>query len=548
MSSAYDNKGYGYNEQQDIFKAPRKQEVTTTWIEVESLNGKEFTSSSGKIDIYLPPNIKYFDPSQSYLSFDLELENQDGTALNLLRQGASCLFRSIRIYSAGASAKLLEEIDNYNVYVDVLYQYTLSMIGDKDKKSMTELVQTWDNANNPYNENVYTPFQNPYNSGTTGTITTAKTSVKQRIQLPLHSGLFKKSEVFANALLGGIRIELQLRTDKEVLKTTNANGLDEDSSLNIEQIKRYYADVDGTLNAGLVLSGSDQLDIENGQKGISVSYGFKCLPWSVGQELKIYQNTNPANSDKLGKLVDVEVHGGEFRIRVDGVGTLAHTYGGVGCIGPDVDNITATYKISNLSMVVCEISPSSEWENQLINMASSNQGWNYDLITATNYLSSQVAGNSAIVSHIPVVNTRIKSIWSVPVRVQTATYFNNNQTGNYDRYTDYQYFYLNQNQPNQLVPLDRVANKLPESIHLDQITKAIDGAEYPVNNLRHFENCFWVGRGVSYGRGSLNLDAKDLMLKINTTSSGLQYNTLFNHYVISLRRLRVSNGDLEVFY
>ena len=120
--------------------------------------------------------------------------------------------------------------------------------------------------------------------------------------------------------------------------------------------------------------------------------------------------------------------------------------------------------------------------------------------------------------------------------------------GNYDRYVDYQYFYLNQNQPNQLVPLERVANKLPESIHLDQLTKAIDGAEYPVNNLRHFEICFWIGRGVSYGRGSLNLDAKDLMLKINTTSSGLQYNTLFNHYVISLRRLRVSNGDLEVFY
>ena len=74
---------YGNDESIELFQTNNKQEITTSWLEIESLNGKEFTETSGKIDILIPPNVKYFDPSQSYLSFDLEIENSDGTPLNL---------------------------------------------------------------------------------------------------------------------------------------------------------------------------------------------------------------------------------------------------------------------------------------------------------------------------------------------------------------------------------------------------------------------------------------------------------------------------------
>ena len=96
--------------------------------------------------------------------------------------------------------------------------------------------------------------------------------------------------------------------------------------------------------------------------------------------------------------------------------------------------------------------------------------------------------------------------------------------------------------------IKQIKKKKNKQIHLDQVSKAIEGCEYPVNNLRSFKDCFFIGRGVSYGKGTLNLESKDLMLKVNCSSNGLQNNTLFNHYVVSLRRMRVSNGDLEVFY
>jgi hypothetical protein len=542
MPSHYDK---DYNESIDLFQTNKQQEITTSWIEVESLNGKDFTETSGKIDIYIPPNIKYLDPAQSYLSFDLEIENSDGTPIKLNRQGASALFRSIRIYSAGASAKLLEEIDNYSTYVDVLYQYTLNLIGDKDKKSVTELVDTWNVKNETLQENTYPQFLNSYgsNGSGVGSSSTAKTGVKQRIQLPLHTGIFRKSEVFANALFNGIRIEIQLRDTRSAF-ITPLNCRD-----NVVYGSDYYPKSSGTIGTGVFSAGTFSL-LNDKSKGIdAVNVGISCSPFSVGQSLSVYSADGTSTEKSLGGSIS--------SISCDGTNISLVYAGGTGSFGSAVSTpllrvnpttIAGTYKISNLSMVVCEITPPASWENQLINMASSSQGYNYDVITPTNYMDSIQSGNTAIVSQIPVVNTRIKSILSCPVPVANASYITNTQSPTYDRFVDYQYFYLNQNQPNELVPLGRYANSLPEQIHLDQVSKAIEGCEYPVNNLRNFVDCFFIGRGVSYGKGTLNLESRDLMLKVNTTSAGLQNNTLFNHYVVSLRRLRVSNGELEVFY
>tara|TARA_Y100000004_G_scaffold95849_1_gene107317 strand:+ start:1855 stop:3471 length:1617 start_codon:yes stop_codon:yes gene_type:complete len=536
---------YENDESIELFQTNKQQEITTSWIEVESLNGKEFTETSGKIDIYIPPNIKYLDPAQSYLSFDLEVENSDGTPIKLNRQGASALFRSIRIYSAGASAKLLEEIDNYSTYVDVLYQYTLNLIGDKDKKSVTELVDTWNVKNEALQENTYPQFLNSYGSTANGvgTFNSAKTSVKQRIQLPLHTGIFRKSEVFANALFNGIRIEIQLRSTKDAF-ITPLNCRD-----NVLYGSDYYPKASGTIGTGAFTAGTFSL-LNDKSKGIdAVNVGVSCCPFSVGQSLSVFSADGTTSGQALGGSVSSVV--------CDGTNISLVYAGGTGTFGTSLDTpllrptpttIAGTYKISNLSMVVCEITPPSSWENQLINMASGNTGYNYDIITPTNYMDSIQSGNTAIVSQIPVVNTRIKSILSCPVPTATASFITNTQSPQYDRFVDYQYFYLNQNQPNELVPLGRYANSLPEQIHLDQVSKAIEGCEYKVQNLRNFVDCFFIGRGLSYGKGTLNLESRDLMLKVNTTANGLQNNTLFNHYVVSLRRLRVSNGDLEVFY
>jgi hypothetical protein len=541
------------NYAQDLFKASNLAEINTSWVDIESTNGKDFTENSGKIDLYIPPNIQFFDPSASYLSFDLEIENSDGTPIEPLRQGVSSMFRSVRIYSAGANAQMLEEIDNYSLWVDILYNYTQNLVGDLDKKSMTELVKPWNYLNEPKNEITWTPFKNPLALGTTD-ISSARTNCKQRINVPLHTGIFRKSEVFCNALVGGIRIEIQLRNTKESYR---ANVINRD----VATFGATHYPVNGAAIGTGALVGTAGITIQNElKKGFhrtDSNYQNSSAPLNLGQTIKLYKVSDTTITNDLGSVTKISTNGGKFRIEFSGTATIGTAITGgtdpAGTnsvyVGVDPTTIAGTYKISNLSMKVCEIQPPQQWVNSLLSMASSSQGWNYDVLSVTNYQNSHNSGNSAIISHIPTTQTRIKSIISAPVSIATATFINNQQKSNYDRYTDYQYFYLNQNQPNERIPLTRIGNNVPEALHLDQVKKALeDGCEYKVQNLREFEDCFVLGRGVSYGKGSLNLEGKDLMLKLNTNSSGLQHNTILNHYVCSIRRIQVSSSGLQVFY
>lgn len=546
-----DNRNNNYA--QDLFKSSNLAEINTSWVDIESTNGKDFTENSGKIDLYLPPNIQFFDPSASYLSFDLEIENNDGTPLEPLRQGVSSMFRSVRIYSAGANAQMLEECDNYSLWVDILYNYTQNLVGDLDKKSMTELVKPWNYTNEPKSEIQFTPFLNPLASGTTD-IESARSSCKQRINVPLHTGIFRKSEVFCNALVGGLRIEIQLRTTKEAFRT---NLLNRDVSIfgatnyPVNNVAIGTGALIGT--AGITINN----ELKKGFHRTSDGYKNASAPLNIGQTIKLYKISDTSITNDLGVVDKITTNSGKFRIEFAGTATIGTAIGGgtdgAGTdsvyVGVDPTTITGTYKISNLSMKVCEIQPPQQWVNSLLAMASSSQGWNYDVLSITNYQNSHNSGNSAIISHIPTTQTRIKSIITAPVSIATADYQNNQQKSNYDRYTDYQYFYLNQNQPNERIPLTRIGNGVPEALHLDQVKKSLeDGCEYEVQNLREFEDSFILGRATSYGKGSLNLEGKDLMLKLNTNTSGLQYNTILNHYVCSIRRIQVSSNGLNVFY
>jgi hypothetical protein len=321
----------------------------------------------------------------------------------------------------------------------------------------------------------------------------------------------------------------------------------------------HYPVVSDAIGTGSLV-GTSGLTINNElKKGFhrtQAGYQNSSAPLNLGQTIKLYKISDTSITNDLGSVTKISTNGGKFRVEFSGTATIGTAIGGTGGIGSDsvyvgVDSstIAGTYKISNLSMKVCEIQPPQPWINSLLSMASSSQGWNYDVLTITNYQNSHNSGNSAIISHIPTTQTRIKSIITAPVSIATATYQNNQQKSNYDRYKDYQYFYLNQNQPNERIPLTRIGNSVPEALHLDQVKKSLeDGCEYKVQNLREFEDSFILGRATSYGKGSLNLEGKDLMLKLNTTTNGLQFNTILNHYVCSIRRIQVSSNGLNVFY
>ena len=99
-----------------FWTADDKIPVQQTKVSIPAEHGLDY-SAGQKINIIIPPTIKYFQPKESYLHFDVQLKQglTDPVKLSLDGElGGQVLIRDIRIHSGGSGAVLLEEIQNYN--------------------------------------------------------------------------------------------------------------------------------------------------------------------------------------------------------------------------------------------------------------------------------------------------------------------------------------------------------------------------------------------------------------------------------------------------
>jgi len=123
-----------------FWTADDKIPVQQTKVSIPAEHGLDY-SAGQKINIHIPPTIKYFQPKESYLHFDVVLKTASGghpVKMSLDGEtGAQCLIRDISIFSGGSGAVLLEQIQNYNTLVALKYDYE-SNDAIRDKRSMTE--------------------------------------------------------------------------------------------------------------------------------------------------------------------------------------------------------------------------------------------------------------------------------------------------------------------------------------------------------------------------------------------------------------------------
>ena len=125
-------------ESQDYFRAMSKEPVLQKSIRIPAQNGVDYVAGQ-EIIIKIDPNLKYFDPSQTYLEGKVKINAPpyvdqpfDGksvagstpTRLQLdAETGVQCLCRTIRIMDSNGVE--LEAIENYNTMVSFLYDYQI---------------------------------------------------------------------------------------------------------------------------------------------------------------------------------------------------------------------------------------------------------------------------------------------------------------------------------------------------------------------------------------------------------------------------------------
>ena len=103
-----------------------KIQIKQTQVSVPSVNGLEY-SGGQRVDIEIPSTIKFIDPQNSYINFDVKLKLPAGEIPTRLQlddlTGGQSLFRNVRIYSNIGARVLLEEYQDYNVKVAMEYSY-----------------------------------------------------------------------------------------------------------------------------------------------------------------------------------------------------------------------------------------------------------------------------------------------------------------------------------------------------------------------------------------------------------------------------------------
>ena len=209
------------------WKVGDKVNIGQSDIEISCEGGKEYKENQ-VIGIYIPPSVKFFSGKDSVLQFDLKVESTATTKLCLDGTiGSHGLFSRVACY-AGNRTELLEELTEYDSFVNIKYSYDTSE-ASRAKRALTEGCGAWTpdtrgtlGTTKSHQSNVVSsPFNENVNKGKDPqtTITDESGQITARITMPLYMGCWANStKAFPNLLTNGLYIELTCNAARKCVK------------------------------------------------------------------------------------------------------------------------------------------------------------------------------------------------------------------------------------------------------------------------------------------------------------------------------------------
>tara|TARA_R110001592_G_scaffold342978_1_gene633084 strand:+ start:8582 stop:10351 length:1770 start_codon:yes stop_codon:yes gene_type:complete len=232
------------------WKVGDKVNIGQSDIEISCEGGKEYKENQ-VIGIYIPPSVKFFSGKDSVLQFDLKIESTATTKLCLDGTiGAHGLFSRVACY-AGNRTELLEELTEYDSFVNIKYSYDTSE-ASRAKRALTEGCGAWTpdtrgtlGTTKSHQSNVVSsPFNENVNKGKDPQtiIDSESGQITARITMPLYMGCWANStKAFPNLLTNGIFIELTCNAARKCVKVYDQTTLARRISFN-----PVYASTDGS--------------------------------------------------------------------------------------------------------------------------------------------------------------------------------------------------------------------------------------------------------------------------------------------------------------
>jgi hypothetical protein len=572
-----------------FFVADNKIPLKEDYVAIPSQNGLTYDAQK-VIEFYIPPNVEYFKPQNSYLQFDLTIA-QDPSASNTRLQldeliGAQILLDTVRIHS-GDKSELLEEIRHYPVHVAMKYAYH-SNETLKNLRALNEGAGVWTpdsrgsrgSTKSQLANHKYSPYYSNVSADPTSEAFTNSNKYTQcKIKLPLHTGLFQNDKIVPNGLMNGLFVSILTSENKKCFR--QLDSVNEHRRLTLNPL--FHSLNGSTLGPSSWANGSetDTFYIKHDNNNWEVDN----FPLVVGETFK-FGSTDSNFTHDLGGVVSIK--------QIETSGTGANKYVKITLNasatnnGSDITNAgnmylystavseatsyNPTYSMSNVELVLNQIDLGPNAQKEAMADMKAGKMMVYDFLSTQVYNYSQLKGDRVANIGIPGNHQRAKSVICVPT--DASVYAPKNQiscSGTYEihsnsqdhkllssqsgiagmsnRLTEYFFFYDGRNQPSLNVNTEKISSKSSvDAIALLELDKALDAAGMPALQMSRFNENFAVGRTFSLNNGVYDMRNKDLRLNVHyqDVSNPPEKDMLWCNFIYHLRRIVIRGDGISV--
>jgi len=580
-----------------FFVSSDKVKTGQTFVSVPSENGLDYRAG-GRIDLYIPPTSKFVDLSQTKLKMNVSIALPSETAGEVCRlqldaeTGLHSLIRSVRVFT-GRKTALLEEIEGYDVLTALRFDYEKNQ-NMVNKRVLTDGATGYEPACRGTKGTTKTDcancFSNPFYEKQSGTQTTDFSNDDFQVvsaELELNTGLFRNDAVFPVVLTDGLFLEILLQDSKRVFRQLDSTVKDRRLGLDPIFFSKNGSDSGTGLTAGVLASAgtTDTLFLDRAQNQTSVD----TCPFVVGQSvaLALADNTSFTTSDvhitRIEQISDALVVG-TTKTKITLSANITNNLGVD--VGGDSGNVAVlisqsvekkatfepTYTVSDVNMVVAQISVPDGYENSMMQMMKEGGTMNYDYRSYTNYRYSQVVSDLVANIRLPLIESRASSILCVPTDASvytgkqalscSDTYLidedpddvvnRSNRSGLVgiaDELQNYQLIYDGKINPSRKVDTSKISNRTSISQQwCIEAEKALAMADIEPLSFRAFRDNFFIGRALALGQNAVyDARGKDFNLMVEYTgASGPAKPHLWMNFVAHLRRLVIKQGSVDV--
>ena len=516
---------------------------TTKYISLLPSNGTEFTSEQ-KIQFEIKPNISFVKGRDSYLSFDVH--NPSQVPANFYNTaGASSVIDRMDIYSL-SNGQLLESLTNYSMWSNIENQYLTRDPEEKVlKEGCTDHLRVYNT--NGYNDtdgvHTHTPNKLTQDKGGATKLFTIdstgnKKGVAQKYCIPLKSGIFNHFGVTEKLtpvlLLGGLRIEITLNSDVQVLSRMMM--------------------VDGATHRSMVdpaVANNNHFRCADsgGATNILVSTEVQANPqqcgWSVGAKLRILSD-NGGGQDFERNITAIRINATKLEITVDGATFDLST--NVRCVHP-VD-VEPTFQLTSVELKLCEIVPPREMLKAVIKESQ------YDFISYETFMDNLPATSLNHNVDMPSITERAKAVFTHYINntSENDTFAPNTYVGNgpsESKINSVQYFFNNKLYPLRHYNPSKNADRIVSYNETVKAFSAIGKVVQRLGDSTRSEMCdynltYTTARELARGEDFV-FSLKDAEGQLRLGFSGARaFNTKLISYVFSIRSIMISQNSLEV--